>query len=103
MVYCTKCGAKNEETSETCSHCGAVLQNGSVRSDVSHKIRQERNDCFGLPNGGAVFGLIIGTLIILWGLSQILGWDLGLGTIAIIIIGILIVAGAIYGFTRDRS
>jgi hypothetical protein len=61
-----------------------------------------KDECFGLPHGGAIFGLFIGVLIVLWGLSSIFGWRIELGTFAIIAFGLLIIAGAIYGLTRKR-
>jgi len=57
----------------------------------------------GFPTGGAIFGLFIGAIIILWGLTEVFGWQVELGTYAVIIVGLLIVAGAIYGLTRKRS
>ena len=109
MVYCTKCGAKNEEGVEYCIKCGANLW-------VSREKRLERRakewgeqfgrraekECFGLPHGGAIVGLIIGTIIILLGVSLVLGieiWDY-LWALIIIVIGILIVAGTIYSLSR---
>ena len=62
-----------------------------------------RDECFGLPHGGAIFGLFIGAIIIFWGLSSLLGWHIEIGTFAIIAFGLLIVAGAIYSLTRKRS
>ena len=62
-----------------------------------------RDECFGLPHGGAIFGLFIGAIIILWGLSEALGWKNELSTFAAIAIGLLIVAGAVRGLTRKRS
>jgi len=35
--------------------------------------RRMENDCFGLPKGGAIFGLLLGVIIILVGLQQIFG------------------------------
>ncbi len=65
--------------------------------------KRAEKECFGLPYGGAIFGLFIGAIIILWGLSSIFGWNLEIGGFVIIVIGLLIVAGAIYGLTRRRS
>ena len=62
-----------------------------------------RDECFGLPRGGSIFGLVIGIIIVFVGLQQIYGWDIDIGPLAIIIFGLLIFAGAIYGFTRRRS
>ena len=97
MATCAKCGRENEEGATYCANCGAAL------GRLERKETRPRDECFGLPYGGAVFGLFIGAIIILWGLSSVFGWQVELGTYAIIIIGILIVAGAIYGLTRKRS
>jgi hypothetical protein len=65
--------------------------------------KKRENECFGLPHGGAVFGLFIGAIIILWGLTQLFGWNIEIWIWVIIVIGILMIAGAIYGLTRKRS
>jgi hypothetical protein len=62
------------------------------------------NECFGLPNGGMIVGLIIGIIIILFGLNFFLqasyGFSIEFWPLIIIIFGILIVAGALYGRRR---
>ena len=97
MVYCTKCGTKNEEDAAFCVNCQQPL--GS-----HHTMRRERqrkeDECFGLPNGGIIGGLIIGLLIIIWGVSSFLDVSLDLWPFIIVIFGILIVAGALYKYTR---
>ena len=120
MVYCTKCGAKNEEGVEYCIKCGANLW-------VSREKRFERRakewgedfgrraeewgeqfgkraeeECFGLPHGGSIVGLIIGAIILLLGLSLLLGIEIWnyLWALMIIVIGVLIVVGAIYSLSR---
>jgi hypothetical protein len=64
--------------------------------------RKREDECFGLPQGSAIVGLIIGAIIILWGISSIAEIDFGsyFWPIIIIIFGILMVAGAIYKFSR---
>ena len=57
-------------------------------------------ECFGLPRGGAVFGLVIGVIIVLVGLINFFNWNIDLGSLVTIIVGILIAAGAIYGLSR---
>ena len=102
MVYCSKCGKQNEEGAEFCVDCGAALY-----AEVSEKRRVERrrreDECFGLPRGGTVFGLFIGLIIIAVGLQQIFGFNIELGPFVIIVVGLLFVAGAIYGLVRGRS
>lgn len=58
-------------------------------------------ECFGLPRGGTIVGIVIGSIIILFGISWILSHyynvSIEIWPIAVIIVGILIVAGALYG------
>jgi len=66
-------------------------------------------ECFGLPNGGMIAAIVFGTIIILVGLGLFLQsseiipnfdfWNL-FWPFIIIIFGILILAGAIYGRRR---
>jgi len=109
MVYCTKCGTKNEEDVKYCTKCGANL--GVSREKKLERRAEEwgeqfgkraEEECFGLPHGGAIVGLIIGIIIILVGLSQLPGIDFGeyIWPLIIIVFGILLVAGAIYGYSR---
>jgi len=116
MVYCTKCGTKNQEDAVVCVKCGANLE-------VSREKRLERRakewgeqfgrraeeECFGLPHGGAIVGLIIGIIIIVVGLSWVPGLippDVREATepyfwaLIIIVVGILIIAGALYRYSR---
>jgi ribosomal protein L40E len=103
MVYCTKCGTKNEEDAVVCVKCGASLV---TRPAWRRERKRPETECFGLPHGGAIVGLIIGVIIILVGLSQVPGLlpeiDLGkyIGPLAIIILGVLILAGALYSYSR---
>jgi ribosomal protein L40E len=101
MVYCTKCGAKNEEDAVICVNCKEPLM--SYKS-VRRERRRKENECFGLPNGGAIAGLVIGLIIILWGVSSVLDIDFGsyLWALIIIIFGTLMVAGALYSIGRRR-
>jgi len=120
LVYCSKCGTKNEEDAKYCSKCGADLE-------VSREKKLERRaeewgeefgkraeewgkqmerkfegECFGLPHGGTIVGIIFGIIILILGfawLANINIWDY-LGPIAVIIVGILIIAGVAYGLTR---
>ena len=65
--------------------------------------RPDRDECFGLPNSGAVAGVAFGLLIILIGLSAIFGWEIDIMPLIAIILGTLIMAGAIYRLTQRRS
>ncbi len=98
MVYCSRCGTQNPDTNVHCTNCGAPLYTVGQNypgSDREHYRRME-GECFGLPNGGMVVGLVIGIIIILFGLSFLLNWSLPFWPIIIIVFGLLIVFGALY-------
>ena len=123
VVYCTKCGEKNSEDNKHCVKCGANLEGFQEKKEERFEKsieesaeqfeehmekwgedfgKKAENECFGLPRGGAIFGLLIGIIIIIVGLQQVFGWEIDFGPFAIIIFGLLVVAGAIYGLTRRR-
>jgi ribosomal protein L40E len=110
MVYCHKCGTKNEDDAEYCSKCGSSLKDSDDDyRDRRHRRRRDdgyppRGECFGLPHGGLIVGLIVGILLILFGISSIYGFGFWqyIWPIIIVIIGVLFVAGAIYNYSRRR-
>ena len=108
MVYCPKCGTKNEDTAEFCIKCGASLQTGTAASRRLER-RKAEQQCFGLPHGGAIVGIVIGVIILLWGVSMMLqqynviSQPLDFWYLIIIVIGVLMVAGAVYRMSRSRS
>jgi uncharacterized protein YybS (DUF2232 family) len=122
LVYCSKCGTKNEEDAKHCTKCGANLEvsmekRWERRAEEwgeefgrraeewgKHMEREFKDECFGLPHGGAIVGIILGIIILILGfawLANINIWTY-LGPLAVIIVGILIVAGVAYGVTRRR-
>ena len=114
MVYCSKCGTQNPDDAKVCSNCGAPLYSVGQRyrgSEREHYRRME-GECFGLPNGGMIAALVFGTIIILVGLGLFLQstgyivnfdfWNF-FWPLIIIIFGILILAGAIYGRRRHTE
>jgi uncharacterized membrane protein YvbJ len=107
LVYCPKCGTQNEDTADFCVKCGASLQTGTVASR-RHERRKAEQECFGLPHGGAIAGIVLGVLILIWGATMLLqqagyiSQTINFWYIIIIIIGILIVSGAIYKITHPR-
>jgi hypothetical protein len=108
VVYCQKCGTKNEDTAEFCSNCGATLRTGT---DTSRRFERRRaeSECFGLPNGGAIAAVVIGLIIILWGvlmLGEQQGWWVGgfpFWIVIIVVIGVLMIAGAIYRMQKRKT
>jgi len=109
LVYCTKCGAKNEDAAEVCAKCGASLQISRPRREYRSengcfgpRERRVEDECFGLPHGGAIAGIIFGIIIVIIGLAILSGlkiWNY-LGPLIIVIVGILLIAGALYGLRR---
>ena len=109
MVYCSKCGTQNPDDANVCSNCGAPLYTVGQRYSGSERehYRKVEGECFGLPNGGMIAGIIFGIIIVIAGLglflqqTGIIGdfWNI-LWPIIIVIFGILILLGAIYGRGR---
>ncbi len=122
VVYCSKCGAKNDDDAEHCTQCGATLK-------VSREKRLERRaeewgeefgrraeawgrqmerefegECFGLPQGGAIVGIILGVIILILGFAWLANIDVWtyLGPLAVIIVGILILVSVVYSVARRR-
>jgi len=99
MVYCTKCGAKNEDDAAVCVKCGASLKTGKYPARRYERRRYEE-ECFGIPQGGRIVGLVIGLIIIIAGVAWLLDysvWDI-LWPLIVIVIGVLIVVGALYRY-----
>jgi hypothetical protein len=72
------------------------------------KEEKQEQECFGLPHGGAIAGLVFGAIIIIVGLIWALEeWNvieqIEEGLIlpfVVVAFGILVLAGAIYGLSR---
>ena len=135
MSYCSKCGNKVEETMAFCPHCGALLkaipsgqptpplaQPYRRRDEKSEKNeKQEKHEKNEQPGKGekqekgehAFISYLIGGLILitvgLFSILQISGYftaDSGQSwAIMLLIIGVIIIIGAIYVFmvARKRS
>ena len=118
MVYCTKCGAQNDDDADHCSSCGASLKVArrekrgweeeiEVRAEEFGERaekwgRNMEDECFGLPGGGSIVGILFGLAIILLGVRELLGWNIDFGPFAIIVVGALILAGALYQQNKRR-
>jgi len=108
MVYCVKCGTKNEEGAKYCSKCGVSLKISEEKSlekraeEWGERVgKRAEEECFGLPYGGAIAGLIFGIIIILVGISWFTGFEWEHFWPAVVIIfGTLVIAGAVYGLSR---
>ena len=101
MVYCVKCGTKNPDDAKVCAQCGAPLHPVKKEEEC---FGVEREECFGIPHGGIIVTLAIGIIIVLAGLSflfsQIYKIEIPWWPFMIIVFGILIIVGAIYGLRR---
>jgi uncharacterized membrane protein YvbJ len=120
MVYCTKCGTKNPDDAKTCTQCGAPLY--GVGETEPERVRDEcggsrrrgepyrrmENECFGIPGGGAVVGIAIGVIILAAGIiyfmqqANLIPSGVSVWPFAVIIFGILLIIGALYGLRRRR-
>ncbi len=111
MVYCTKCGTKNKDELTICAKCGASLQGTlperKYRAEGDCFGPRERREmeagCFGLPYGGAIVGIVFGLIIVFLGLAIFLDWTniwTYVWPFILVIVGILIIAGALYGMRR---
>jgi len=112
MVYCSKCGTQNSDDAKTCSNCGAPLHTvgESYPGSEREHYRRVEGECFGLPNGGMIAGIIFGIIIVIAGLGLFLQQSGYIGDfwnifwpLIIVIFGILILLGAIYRQSRSRA
>lgn len=62
--------------------------------------RRVESECFGIPNGGMVFAIVIGAIIILLGLSIFINstynMNIDIWPFILVIFGILLVVGALF-------
>jgi LPXTG-motif cell wall-anchored protein len=68
---------------------------------MSH--RREEDECFGLPGGNVILGILIGLAIIFVGARELLGWTTDVGPYAAILLGLLFIAGGFYGMSRRKK
>jgi ribosomal protein L40E len=117
MVYCTKCGTKNPDDAKTCSQCGAPLYSIGEREQrrrnqgecfgtrrAEEPYRRVQDECFGIPRGGTIVALAFGIIIVLAGISflfqELYNIAIPWWPFVVILFGILIIIGAIYGLRR---
>jgi hypothetical protein len=72
------------------------------KEEVVMSYERARDECFGLPGGNAIIGILIGLAIILTGVRELFNWNIDFGPYATIIVGLLIAAGAIYTMSRRK-
>jgi hypothetical protein len=100
MVYCAKCGTKNDDDVKVCSNCGASL----YAVGESRHYRRVENECFGIPRGGTVAGIFFGLIIMLAGISllsqEVFGFSVPWWPFVVILFGVLIIVGAMYSRRR---
>ncbi|UCH05795.1 MAG: zinc-ribbon domain-containing protein [Candidatus Thorarchaeota archaeon] len=104
MVYCQSCGQENSENATFCSNCGAAIREDAP-PPAARQPKKPDEECFGLPYGDAICGVVFGSIIIISGLAYFFGWDFStlwettIGPYLIILFGALIILGAIYSST----
>jgi len=102
LVYCAKCGAKNEDGAEVCVDCGERLY--PTRMGYQRSSRRQKDMCFG-PRAGSYWGIFIGTMIILVGLfwflqqAKVIPTTLEIWPLIIILFGIMVIISVL---TRKR-
>ena len=101
MAYCDECGTKNEDDAGYCSKCGKPLKEENNHRPRNYR-RRQRDECFGLPFGNIIVPIIIGIVLIMIGLSSIYGFSVWqyLWPAIVIVVGLLIIIGAIYRTRR---
>jgi uncharacterized membrane protein YvbJ len=132
MIYCTKCGTKNNPTENYCVKCGAPLEKSNKSWDqkvdqwgenVGNKAekwgedfgrraekwgeefeKQAQDGCFGLAKNMAILGIILGIIIILAGILLLVGIQLLriLGSLMILAFGLIILVTALKYLTKKH-
>lgn len=97
-MHCIKCGADNPDDAEFCNKCGSRVDTKGVHEPY----KRAKDECFGLPHGSSIFALFIGLIIIIWGITQVLKIEIDWWPFIVILFGILVIAGAVYGLARRR-
>jgi len=67
MVYCTKCGTKNDDSAEFCKKCGASLKNFSHKTEDEWEKRCEE-ECSGgrMGRGWSIFWALVVIVVGIW-------------------------------------
>ena len=105
MIYCPYCGTKNSKDAKVCKKCGEKLYQGketkpAVGRGFGPDVRRTRHEqeCFGLPRLGAMMGIAIGLVVILFGagiiLSRYYRTQIEIWPLADVVFGLMVVAAA---------
>jgi uncharacterized membrane protein YvbJ len=112
LVYCTKCGTKNEDDATVCINCGALLHGATAedRHEWRYRRRYDREYYRYHRRGGAIGALVFGVIIVLIGLGLILQITYGnpidwnfLWAIIILLVGVWLVARALVWHRRYET
>jgi uncharacterized membrane protein YvbJ len=111
MVYCQRCGKKNEDAAQFCNQCGSSLHGPSGPSRRKPEDQCEE-ECGGSKQGNAVFWGIIILLVGLWiifefGLKRIEGmpdwiYSLEIWWLIPLVIGLAIILAGIKMITKKN-
>jgi hypothetical protein len=107
---CAACDFKNDDDADFCARCGAHLAAEEpkpvmVEREDKDCYGSEEDECFGLPHGGAICGILIGLIIIVWAAGLLFGWNIWdyFWPLILIIFAVLIIAGALYTMRRRSA
>ena len=108
MSYCQKCGNKVREDMSFCPNCGATLKavqpTAAAQPTPSRAEKEEKGEKHEKREYGFAGTLVGGLILILFGLmfyialTTTIGWGV-IGAFCALIIGIVIIIGAIYAAT----
>jgi Flp pilus assembly protein TadB len=87
MVYCSKCGVTNDDETEYCTSCGEPLHRRRRMSRQSY----DRNICFGVLMQRNLLVLLFGFFIVLWGVTELLGFNLDIWALALVCFGVILI------------
>jgi len=98
MIYCQKCGAKNEDTADRCVQCGE-----SLYVTRPQRSRREEEMCFG--GRGPWGSVVVGIVIILVGFAFLAQYMYGIPwgrmwPVFLVVIGLAIIVGAVVSYPR---
>jgi len=107
MVYCTRCGAKNEDSAVECTNCGAPLEVRPPSTRVHPRSRREEEMCFGAegcfrPWFGRAAGIVLGLFIVLIGLLGFIQsyFNVEAWPLVLIAIGVIVIIGGYLAYSR---